>query len=253
MARQRRKFFLPSPKSLPVRQFTPVSGPNGPNSLITKAARPVLSRFAAARTAVACREFVGEAYCPAANTAGYRNIAPHGACRAPASVKSASETSGKRWTRDFSKSHCVSCGSERPHISSATSCGAAKSRNGGSQGSRPVLSRFAAARTAVACREFVGEAYCPAANTAGYRNIAPHGACRAPASVKSASETSGKRWTRDFSKSHCVSCGSERPHISSATSCGAAKSRNGVSQGSRPVLARFAAARTAVACREVGG
>ena len=30
--------------------------------------------------------------------------------------------------------------------------------NGDSQDPRPVLSRFAAARTAVACREFVGEA-----------------------------------------------------------------------------------------------
>ena len=97
-----------------------------------------------------------------------------------------------------------------------------------------------------------GEAYCPAAYTAGYRNIAPHGACRAPASVKSASETTDKRGTRDFSKSHCVSCGSERPHISSATSCGAAQSRNGVSQSSRPVLSHFAATRTAVACRELG-
>ena len=117
------------------------------------------------------------------------------------------KTDDKRGTRDISKSHCDSCGFDSLHPTTATSCGAALSRNGGSQRTRPVLARFAAARTAVACREFVGEAYCPAAYTAGCRNIAPHGACRAPASVKSASETTDKRGTRDFSKSHCVSCG----------------------------------------------
>ena len=36
----------------------------------------------------------------------------------------------------------------------------AQSRNGVSQGQRPVLSRFAAARTAVACRELVGGSSC---------------------------------------------------------------------------------------------
>ena len=44
--------------------------------------------------------------------------------------------------------------------------------NGGSQGPRPALSRFAAARTAVACREFVGERRLPPAIAGGCRDIA---------------------------------------------------------------------------------
>ena len=43
--------------------------------------------------------------------------------------------------------------------------------NGDSQGPRPVLSRFAAARTTVACREFVGLRWLPPAIAGGCRDF----------------------------------------------------------------------------------
>ena len=62
----------------------------------------------------------------------------------------------KRWKRDISTSHRDSHGSENQREKHASRGSVRSQATGDSQGPRPVLSRFAAARTAVACREFVG-------------------------------------------------------------------------------------------------
>ncbi len=62
--------------------------------------------------------------------------------------------------RDISSSHCDSCGFDSLPQPPRQAAEHAQSRNGVSQGQRPVLSRFAAARTAVACRELVGGSSC---------------------------------------------------------------------------------------------
>ena len=78
----------------------------------------------------------------------------------------------KRRRRGFSTSHCDSCGLENQQYMRDCARSAACHAYGDSQGPRPVLSRFAAARTAVACREFVGERWLPPAIAGGCRDIA---------------------------------------------------------------------------------
>ena len=58
--------------------------------------------------------------------------------------------------RDISISHCDSCGLDSRQYMRDKLRSLRSHATGDSQGPRPVLSRFAAARTAVACREFVG-------------------------------------------------------------------------------------------------
>ena len=72
----------------------------------------------------------------------------------------------------MSTSHCDSCGLESQQYMRDKPRSARSHANGDSQGPRPVLSRFAAARTAVACREFVGERWLPPAIASGCRDFA---------------------------------------------------------------------------------
>ena len=74
--------------------------------------------------------------------------------------------------RDISISHCDSCGLESQQYMRDKLRSVRSHATGDSQGLRPVLSRFAAARTAVACREFVGERWLPPAIAGGCRDIA---------------------------------------------------------------------------------
>ena len=60
--------------------------------------------------------------------------------------------------RDISISHCDSCGLESQQYMRNKLRSVRSHATGDSQGPRPVLSRFGAARIAVACREFVGGA-----------------------------------------------------------------------------------------------
>ena len=65
--------------------------------------------------------------------------------------------------RDISTIHRDSRGPENERDKRASRGSVRSHANGDSQGPRPVLTRFAAARTAVACREFVGERWLPPA------------------------------------------------------------------------------------------
>ena len=60
--------------------------------------------------------------------------------------------------RDISTIHRDSRGPENERDKRASRGSVRSHANGDSQGPRPVLTRFAAVRTAVACREFVGGA-----------------------------------------------------------------------------------------------